>query len=696
MLNEVVLGYNNLGNPYADYQEHEGAHTTATPCTCNTTSTTTSSSGVYTKGPRLASFRYPNARLVYTNYGTASEMNDLLNRPYSFNTTSSSGSELSQYTYLGTGTIVKEDYPEPDVRLDYDSGTTGEYAGFDRFGRVVNQLWYDYGASANRDQFTYGYDRASNRLYRENTGASGLDEFYTYDDLNRLATFDRGDLNANKDAITGTAAKEEDWSLDMTGNWTDFVQKTSGSTDLDQDRTQNDVNEITAITASTGTNWADPVHDKNGNMTTIPKPSSLANGLTATYDAWNRLVEVADGETTIATYEYDGLNRRIKKGFDSDAPSNPDGIDTYVHYYYNRAWQVVETRETDTESAEPENLQPKYQYIWSFRYIDAAILRDENTDQDSLCDDARIYYLNDANFNVTTLVDTSGDALERYVYSPYGLAAIYDGTWSNTRSTSSYDNTVLYTGREYDPETGLYQYRNRYYSAELGTFVSRDPILYQGGINVYEYVFDSPTDRTDPSGFQSLDMSWCFGPTGSFFPNVGCCCGPGYCCDYGPPPPHHVLPIAPPLWIAAWNTSLHDQAPEVRNTPRPSRPTNSSLPDPQRRVPPDAYQWHDPGRHGRLARSAVWKTKPHPWRGGRSGPQQPRPQWQNGQHCGSVKGSHGVQKPPVGTTVRSTCQTWLGYLAVTTRSLPLASGTAAGGFWQGSSLRIRCTVVTPK
>ena len=44
------------------------------------------------------------------------------------------------------------------------------------FGRVVDQLWYDYGASANRDQFTYGYDRASNRLYRENTGTSGLDE----------------------------------------------------------------------------------------------------------------------------------------------------------------------------------------------------------------------------------------------------------------------------------------------------------------------------------------------------------------------------------------------------------------------------------------------------------------------------------------------------------------------------------------
>ncbi len=103
------------------------------------------------------------------------------------------------------------------------------YSGWDRFGRVVDQRWYDYGASADRDRFTYGYDRASNRTYRENTLASGKDEFYTYDEVNRLVTFDRGDLNVGKTAISGTPVREEDWGLDMTGNWSDFLQKTSGS-----------------------------------------------------------------------------------------------------------------------------------------------------------------------------------------------------------------------------------------------------------------------------------------------------------------------------------------------------------------------------------------------------------------------------------------------------------------------------------
>ena len=45
----------------------------------------------------------------------------------------------------------------------------------------------------------------------------------------------------------------------------------------------------------TGTNWMEPVHDRLGNMTTIPEPANLAGGLTATYDAWKRLVELKDG-----------------------------------------------------------------------------------------------------------------------------------------------------------------------------------------------------------------------------------------------------------------------------------------------------------------------------------------------------------------------------------------------------------------
>ncbi len=334
VVNEVVYEYNDLGQSTKEYQEYEGSKDASTlyvSYNCDTTA----SGGEYTKGMRKSSVRYPNSRLVHWTHGSTLSTADAMNRVDAIKDDSggSPGTSLSEYTYLGGGRIVVEDYVQPDVKLNYDSGTAGTYASFDRFGRVVQQLWYDYGASANRDKFTYGYDRASNRLYRENTLSSGRDEFYSYDDANRLATFDRGNLNAGKTAIDGTPASEEDWGLDMTGNWSDFTQKTSGSTDLNQDRTHNDVNEITGITETVGTAWIDPVHDKTGNMTTLPKPSNPSSGLTCKWDAWNHLVKVKDGATVVAKYEYDGLARRTKKHVDSKSPASPNGIDAYVHFF---------------------------------------------------------------------------------------------------------------------------------------------------------------------------------------------------------------------------------------------------------------------------------------------------------------------------------------------------------------------------
>ena len=45
---------------------------------------------------------------------------------------------------------------------------------------------------------------------------------------------------------------------------------------------------------------------------TVSQPASLGSGYTCTYDAWNRLVLVKSGANTIATYRFDGMNRRVK------------------------------------------------------------------------------------------------------------------------------------------------------------------------------------------------------------------------------------------------------------------------------------------------------------------------------------------------------------------------------------------------
>jgi len=49
-------------------------------------------------------------------------------------------------------------------------------------------------------------------------------------------------------------------------------------------------------------------------MITVPKPNSPASAFACVWDAWNRLVEVKDGDTTVARYAYDGTARGLTCG----------------------------------------------------------------------------------------------------------------------------------------------------------------------------------------------------------------------------------------------------------------------------------------------------------------------------------------------------------------------------------------------
>jgi len=248
-------------------------------------------------------------------------------------------------------------------------------------------------------------------------------------------------------------------------------------------------------------------------------------------DAWNRLAQVwedsnannyrelvtdgVDKDTLLATYRRDGLHRRIVKLLGED-PGDPD-----VQYdvYYNTSWQAVEIRKDETA----EDANTYKEYVWDIRYIDAAVVRffDGNTDGDLLdAGDNTLYYCQDANFNVTALVDAyDGAVRERYMYDPYGRVTVLHGEsgqdpdiggeseWDEDENGTDWANELLYCGYRYDPETGLYHVRHRPYDVLTGRWLTRDTYPYGHIASLYEYCLSDPTNAGDAWGEKATKVT---------------------------------------------------------------------------------------------------------------------------------------------------------------------------------------------
>jgi RHS repeat-associated protein len=110
---------------------------------------------------------------------------------------------------------------------------------------------------------------------------------------------------------------------------------------------------------------------------------------------------------------------------------------------------------------------------------------------------ATSFYQADGLGSVTSLSNAAGSLAQAYTFDSFGKQT----------ASGSLTNPFQYTGRESDPETGLYYYRARYYDPNTGRFISEDESEFSESSNFYPYVGNDSTNLIDDTGFRAKKPS---------------------------------------------------------------------------------------------------------------------------------------------------------------------------------------------
>ena len=101
------------------------------------------------------------------------------------------------------------------------------------------------------------------------------------------------------------------------------------------------------------------------------------------------------------------------------------------------------------------------------------------------------FYHTDQVGSIRALTDRQGRVVWNADYMAFG---------SQYGKEGAVDELHGFTGKEYDPDTGLYYYNARWYDSELGRFISEDPAADSNNPNLYVYCANGPVNRNDPTG----------------------------------------------------------------------------------------------------------------------------------------------------------------------------------------------------
>jgi len=345
----------------------------------------------------------------------------------------------------GTFTYVYDELGRRDS-ITYPNGIIADYH-YDDLGRLAS-LTHVAGTTIIAFTDYDDFDKNGNRKIK--TTDKGT-ETYTYDNLYRLTS-----------ALTPKGT--ETYTYDDVGN------RLSGPGATDTAYVYDNANRMTH-----GRLFGYD-YDNAGNQAARTISGAADKSWTQTWDLENQLTKIEKSkgaEKRTITFKYDPFGRRIEKKLTTVINGvSKTSTWTFVYDNDNIALEIYSTDSTAPEKTWYTHGPSTDEHL--------ALERNGTT----------YYYHADGLGSIISITGANKNIVQSYGYDSFG----------NTKQATGFRNSYAYTGREYDQEAQLYYYRARYYDPMEGRFVSKDPIGFDGGINVYAYVQNNPANYSDPFG----------------------------------------------------------------------------------------------------------------------------------------------------------------------------------------------------
>jgi RHS repeat-associated protein len=325
------------------------------------------------------------------------------------------------------------------------------------------------GAAVTRAKMVYGRDGAG-QLSSITGTAARFD--YEYDRLGRIQEM-------MTDGQTATKKTYQYWADNQ------IKQENSATFAYDDNYNRTDSSRVTGSgnRQKSDSAWTYEYDERGNEVKKISKGS--AGRWEYVYDHRNRLVSAKQYSATSGgtkqhdvVYNYDAANRRIEKKDDTN--NNTANWETQERYAVNGVNAVLVTNLTGAFSAR-------------YMFGDAP---DEVLAEELSTSEGFRWLVADHQGSVRRVLKADGTTMRSVNYDAFGNVA------TSTATDTGKLPRFMYTGQQFDAETGLGYFDARYYASDAARFLSTDPA--KEGSNLYAYVQNNPLNRVDPTGLIAI------------------------------------------------------------------------------------------------------------------------------------------------------------------------------------------------